>query len=119
MATSPKTAPSAKQQGTTVQIRPAPSTGKTEAASPKTGKATAGGGAARPPAFPLSAKITIVSEANPKRAGTKAYSKWDLYKGCKTVEDVVKAFEKANLPRRKAMSAIRWDSQHKHIQVQA
>lgn len=112
MATAPKNIQISPTKPTTA-ARPAPSASKTEA------KAPAKAAVARPPAFPLSAKITVVSETNPKRAGTKAYSKWDHYKNAKTVEDVVKAFEKAGHPRRKAMSAIRWDSQHGHIRVQA
>ena len=73
----------------------------------------------RTPAFPLTAKIEVVATANPKRPGTKAAEKWGFYKGCKTVEDVVKVFAKNDLPRRKAMSAIRWDSEHGHITVTA
>ena len=71
----------------------------------------------RTPAFPLTAAITVVATANPKRPGTKAAVKWEYYKGAKTVADVVENFKKANLPRRKAMSAIRWDSEHGHITV--
>lgn len=67
--------------------------------------------------FPDEATITVLSENNPKRAGTKAYSKWDLYKNCETVGDVVDAFAKAKHPKRMAYSALRWDSQHKFIKI--
>ena len=72
---------------------------------------------ARVAPFPDEATITILSENNPKRAGTKAYSKWDLYKNCRTVGDVVAAFAKAKHPKRMAYSALRWDSQHKFIEI--
>lgn len=36
-------------------------------------------------------KITLLVKENPKREGTKAAKKWDLYKGCKTVQDYLDA----------------------------
>lgn len=71
----------------------------------------------RVPAFPLTAKITILKDANPKRPGTQAHTKWGLYMNCKTVGDVVEAFKAAKYPRRKAMSALRWDSSHEFIKI--
>lgn len=71
----------------------------------------------RKPNFPETAKILVVASENPKRAGSKAHAKWALYKGAKTVADVIAAFAKAKYPRRRAMSALRWDSGHGFIKI--
>lgn len=94
-----------------------PATPGSKGGGPAAAKTTAKTPVERQPAFPLSAAITVVADANPKRPGTKAADKWEYYKGCKTVADVVAAYAKRDLPRRKAMSAIRWDSEHGHITV--
>lgn len=67
--------------------------------------------------FPETARIVVVATANPKRPGTKAHAKWAFYAKAKTVGDLVKAFAAAKYPRRRAMSALRWDSGHGFIKV--
>lgn len=75
--------------------------------------------------FPLTARIVVVATANPKRPGTKAAAKWPLYataasgkKGGATVADVIAAFVAAKFPRRRALSALRWDSAHGFIKIE-
>ena len=72
----------------------------------------------RKPSFPLTAKITVVSTACPKRPGTKAAAKWPLYDGVKTVADVVAAFKKAGHAGRRAMSALRWDAARGYVKIE-
>jgi len=43
-----------------------------------------------PSKYPLTAKILVVAESNPKRSGTLAYEEFELYKKAKTVGDYVK-----------------------------
>ena len=69
--------------------------------------------------LPLSAKIVVVSTANPKRPGTKAAAKWPLYEGAKTVADVVAAFKRAGFAGRRAMSALRWDAARGFVKIDA
>ena len=69
-------------------------------------------------AFPDTAKIVVVSEANPKRPGTKAHAKWALYKGCKTVAEVIAAFVAKGHAKRRALSALRWDEGHGFIEIE-
>lgn len=71
----------------------------------------------RPAKFALNSTITVVATANPKRPGTKAHRKWPLYTGCATVADVIQAFVKAGWPKRRALSALRWDSGHGFIEI--
>lgn len=68
--------------------------------------------------FPDTAKITVVAETNPKRPGTKAHAKWQLYAKAKTVGDVIAAFVAAKHPKRRALSALRWDEAHGFIKIE-
>lgn len=67
--------------------------------------------------FPDDAKITVIASANPKRPGTKAHTKWGFYSKAKTVGAFVAAMTAAKFPRRRAMSALRWDSGHGFIKI--
>lgn len=67
--------------------------------------------------FPEDARITVIATANPKRPGTKAFTKWGFYAKSKTVGQFVAAMIAAKYPRRRAMSALRWDSGHGFIKI--
>ena len=79
----------------------------------------------KPRTFPDNALIVVVSTTNPKRPGTKAHGKWGLYDEAKklskdgtiTVGNMIQAFANAKWPKRRALSALRWDSQHGFIEV--
>jgi hypothetical protein len=83
----------------------------------------------RGPSFPDSAKIVVLTDHNPKRPGTIAARKFDLYKVALadakrhrrdlTVGDYVAAVLGASMPRRKAMSNLRWDTAHGFIRIDA
>ena len=56
--------------------------------APKAPKAEGEGGGRRSnlaAQYPNDAKITMVAQANPKREGSKAHARFELYKGVKTV----------------------------------
>lgn len=116
----PKSEPEviAAKKGSKLPSSPALATVPSVAIAPKKGAKKGEKGAAPAPvaptaerkAIPLTAKITVVASANPKRPGTKAAAKWPLYVGCKTVADLVKVFVAKGYPKRRAFSALRWDS---------
>ena len=54
-------------------------------------------------------KITLLVKENPKREGTKAHKKWELYKGKKTVQDYLDAGGK--------LKTITYDEKKKLIKV--
>lgn len=97
---------------------------KADANAPATVERTATVGPAVPgpdrKTFPLSARIVVIAEANPKRAGSKAAAKFPLYAANKdgTVAGLIEAFRAAGYPKRKALSALRWDSGHGFIKIE-
>lgn len=61
--------------------------------------------------FPKDATITVLTEggANPKRAGTKAFDKFERYSRCKTVAEFVADGGK--------LTTLAWDTGHGFIKV--
>ena len=97
---------------------------KADPSAPATVERTATVGPAVPgpdrKTFPLSARIVVIAEANPKRPGTKAAAKFPLYAANKagTVAGLIEAFRAAGYPKRKALSALRWDSGRGFIKIE-
>jgi hypothetical protein len=73
----------------------------------------------RPPKFPLNARITLLIAYNPKRPGTIAAAKFPLYNGVSTVSELIEAFRKAGYPKRRAYSALRFDSSRGFIKIES
>ncbi len=99
----------------------APEGKKAAAAAKATDKPAAG---FRPAAFAPTARLTIVSDQCPKRPGTKAHEAWTCYHDAKgkplsTVEQVLARFKEKGHSQRYARSALRWDTQHGFIKIEA
>lgn len=63
----------------------------------------------RAPAWPLETKIKVVAKENPKRAGSAAAKRFDLYKDNPTVG--------AFLAAGGTSGDLHWDSTHGHIEI--
>ena len=122
-ASTPALAPSNQKTvhaATTAQTQPQPAKGGME--NPTTNVVVS---PIKVRSFPDSAVITLKVMANPKRPGTKAAAKWPLYEKAKelskdgiiTVGNVVAAFVAAKYAKRRALSALRWDSGHGFIEI--
>lgn len=113
-APEPEPAPKAKAKPVAKKAaKPAKAPKAKAKASPAPKKAKAkvsdSEGRGRPGKFALTAKITVLAKANPKRKGSKAEKQFNLYKSGQTVEQALKA----GVPWRD----IRWDSEQKFIKV--
>jgi hypothetical protein len=75
------------------------------------GKAKAAAGR-RPATFPDTAAIRVLASANPKRPGSAAAKRFDLYAKCKTVADYIAAVGKKGEPARVARGDLAWDTKH-------
>lgn len=64
-------------------------------------------------------RITVLAEKNPKRPGTAAHARFELYKTGQTVEDFVAAcMKKFGDKRSKPIRDIGWDISMKFIRVE-
>jgi len=63
----------------------------------------------RAPAWPLDTKIKVVAKENPKRAGSAAAKRFDLYKDNNTVGTFLAAGGTSG--------DLHWDSTHGHIEI--
>ena len=76
-------------------------------------KAAAGASASasgRPAAYPLAARIAVLTDGNPKKPGTASYDRFALYYGAETVENYIAAVVAGGGTRAKARADLRWDS---------
>jgi hypothetical protein len=62
-------------------------------------------------------KFTKVVTGNPKREGSLSATRFALYRGCKTVGDVVEKFEANGYTPRAAYADMRWDSKREFIRL--
>ena len=65
----------------------------------------------------LSKPLTVLSDRNPKRAGSRAHEAFELYTGCSTGEEYAVAMEKAGKSRKDALSNLHWDIAHKFVRL--
>jgi hypothetical protein len=63
-------------------------------------------------------RITVLADANPKRAGSASHARFALYKSGMVVEDYVAACAKIGVKRAVAIRDIGWDLGMKFIQVE-
>lgn len=92
------------QTGTVVQLKPSTQTVSQIASRSPKGKAGPKSG------FPLSGKITLLVDKNPKRPGSAAYDRFAQYESGMTVGT---ALEAGVLPE-----DLRWDTKHSFIKIE-
>ena len=81
-------------------------------------KAAAGASASgRPAAYPLTARIAVLTDGNPKKPGTASYDRFALYYGAETVENYIAAVVAGGATRAKARADLRWDSARGFIAI--
>lgn len=63
----------------------------------------------RKPDMDLGTKLKVLVKENPKRAGSESASRFDLYTGCKTVQDY--------LDKGGRLADVKWDTEKSYIQL--
>ena len=71
----------------------------------------------RPAAYPLAARIAVLTDGNPKMPGTASYDRFALYYGAETVENYIAAVVAGGATRAKARADLRWDSARGFIAI--
>lgn len=66
----------------------------------------------------LAGKIVVLSEGNPKRAGSRSYTTFSLYSTVATGEEYVAALVAQGFTRKLALSTLRWDIGHEYIRLE-
>jgi hypothetical protein len=69
--------------------------------------------------LPLSEPLTVLHEGNPKRANSRSFETFALYRheSVKTGENYVNLMVENGYPRKLAMSTLHWDIQHGYIRL--